>query len=127
ITNLPEFYHFIERDLTLRGEKSGITFRVGQQIRIRVERADKMTGEIDFSFVRSEFDVIEKGLKQSSGSGRGGGSNRRSDKKEDKRKSGRSNDKRKHSQKDKKKKGKKPFYKEVAKKGAKHGKGRGKG
>ncbi len=53
--------------MTLRGEKSGIIFRVGQQIRIRVERADKMTGEIDFSFIPSEFDVIEKGLK---GSGR---------------------------------------------------------
>ena len=51
ITNLPEFYHFNERDLTLRGEKSGTTFRVGQQIRIRVERADKMTGEIDFSYI----------------------------------------------------------------------------
>ena len=61
ITNLPEFYHFNERDLTLRGEKSGTTFRVGQQIRIRVERADKMTGEIDFSYIPSEFDVIEKG------------------------------------------------------------------
>ena len=60
ITNLPEFYHFNERDLTLRGEKSGTTFRVGQQIRIRVERADKMTGEIDFSYIPSEFDVIEK-------------------------------------------------------------------
>ena len=65
ITNLPEFYHFNERDLTLRGEKSGTTFRVGQQIRIRVERAEKMTGEIDFSYIPSEFDVIEKGLKQS--------------------------------------------------------------
>ena len=127
ITNLPEFYHFNERDLTLRGEKSGTTFRVGQQIRIRVERADKMTGEIDFSYIPSEFDVIEKGLKQSNRNDRGRGSSRRSDKKEDKSKSGRSNDKRKHSQKDKKKKGKKPFYKEVAKKGAKHGKGRGKG
>jgi len=123
ITNLPEFYHFNERDLTLRGEKSGITFRVGQQIRIRVERADKMTGEIDFSFIPSEFDVIEKGLKQSGPKDRG----RRSDKKEDKRKAGHSSDKRKHSSKDKKKKSKKPFYKEVAKKGAKHGKGRGKG
>lgn len=81
---------------------------MGQQIRIRVERADKMTGEIDFSFVPSEFDVIEKGLKQSSRSGRGRGSNRRSDKKEDKRKSGRSNDKRKHSQRQEEK-GKKPF------------------
>ena len=127
ITNLPEFYHFNERDLTLRGEKSGTTFRVGQQIRIRVERADKMTGEIDFSYIPSEFDVIEKGLKQAGRKERGRGSSRRSDKKEDKRKSGHSNDKHKHSQKDKKKKGKKPFYKEVAKKGAKHGKGRGKG
>ena len=27
ITNLPEFYHFNERDLTLRGEKFGVTFR----------------------------------------------------------------------------------------------------
>ena len=123
ITNLPEFYHFNERDLTLRGEKSGITFRVGQQIRIRVERADKMTGEIDFSFIPSEFDVIEKGLKQSGRKDR----SRRSDKKEDKRKAGRLGDNRKHSPKDKKKKSKKPFYKEVAKKGAKHGKGRGKG
>ena len=127
ITNLPEFYHFNERDLTLRGEKSGITFRVGQQVRIRVERADKMTGEIDFSYIPSEFDVIEKGLKQAGRKDRSRGSSRRSDKKEDKRKSGRSNDKHKHSQKNKKKKGKKPFYKEVAKKGAKHGKGRGKG
>jgi len=123
ITNLPEFYHFNERDLTLRGEKSGITFRVGQQIRIRVERADKMTGEIDFSFIPSEFDVIEKGLKGSGRKDRG----RRSDRKEDKRKAGRLGDKHKHSPKDKKKKSKKPFYKEVAKKGAKHGKGRGKG
>ena len=69
-----------------------------------------MTGEIDFSYIPSEFDVIEKGLKQSSRSDRGRGSNRRSDKKEDKRKSGRSNDKRKHSQKDKKKKREETFF-----------------
>ena len=66
---------------------------MGQQIRIRVERADKMTGEIDFSFIPSEFDVIEKGLKDSGRKDRG----RRSGKKEDKRKAGRSSDKRKHS------------------------------
>ena len=40
-----------------------MTFRVGQQIRIKVERADKMTGEIDFSYIPSEWDVVEKGLK----------------------------------------------------------------
>ena len=97
--------------MTLRGEKSGTTFRVGQQIRIRVERADKMTGEIDFSYIPSEFDVIEKGLKQAGRKDRGRGSNRRSDKKEDKRKSGRSNDKHKHFTKRQEEKGEEPFTK----------------
>ena len=129
ITNLPEFYHFNERDLTLRGEKSGVTFRVGQQIRIKVERADKMTGEIDFSYIPSEWDVVEKGLK-SKGRDRDGNrrDRRRKDKKISKGSTARKDDKRKDSSsKSKKKKGKKPFYKEVAKKGAKHGKGRRKG
>ena len=129
ITNLPEFYHFNERDLTLRGEKSGITFRVGQQIRIKVERADKMTGEIDFAYIPSEWDVVEKGLKAQ---GRDRDSNRRDRRRKDKKVSKGSttkkDDKRKvSSSKSKKKKGKKPFYKEVAKKGDKHGKGRRKG
>ena len=129
ITNLPEFYHFNERDLTLRGEKSGVTFRVGQQIRIKVERADKMTGEIDFSYIPSEWDVVEKGLK-AKGRDRDGNrrDRRRKDKKVSKGSTARKDDKRKDSSsKSKKKKGKKPFYKEVAKKGAKHGKGRRKG
>ncbi|MFQ7324063.1 MAG: hypothetical protein ACLRPC_07070 [Streptococcus sp.] len=54
------FYHFNERDLTFAGEKSGVTFRVGQQIRIRVERADKMTGEFDFSYIPSELGCRSK-------------------------------------------------------------------
>lgn len=129
ITNLPEYYHFNERDLTLRGEKSGVTFRVGQQIRIKVERADKMTGEIDFSYIPSEWDIVERGLKAK---GRDRDSNRRDRRRKDKKVSKgstvRRDDKRKDSSsKSKKKKGKKPFYKEVAKKGAKHGKGRRKG
>ena len=129
ITNLPEFYHFNERDLTLRGEKSGVTYRVGQQIRLKVERADKMTGEIDFSYIPSEWDVVEKGLK-AKGRDRDGNrrDRRRKDKKVSKGSTARKDDKRKDSSsKSKKKKRKKPFYKEVAKKGAKHGKGRRKG
>ena len=126
ITNLPEFYHFNERDLTLRGEKSGVTFRVGQQIRIKVERADKMTGEIDFSYIPSEWDIVEKGLKVK---GRDRDGNRRDRRRKDKKVSKGSTVKRdaKGKESSKKKKGKKPFYKEVAKKGAKHGKGRRKG
>ena len=58
-----------------------------------------------FSFIPSEFDVIEKGLKPSGRKDRG----RRSDKKEDKKKVGRSSDKRKHSSKDNEEKSKKPF------------------
>ena len=127
ITTLPGFYHFNERDLTLRGEKSGVTFRVGQEIRIRVERADKMTGEIDFSYIPSELDLIEKVTKASGRKDRNGHSKRPSSKKEERKQGGFRENKRKHSPKDKKKKSKKPFYKEVAKKGAKHGKGRGKG
>ena len=127
ITTLPGFYHFNERDLTLRGEKSGVTFRVGQEIRIRVERADKMTGEIDFSYIPSELDLIEKGNKASRRKDRNGTSKRPPSKKEERKQGGFRDTKRKHSPKDKKKKNKKPFYKEVAKKGAKHGKGRRKG
>lgn len=126
ITNLPEYYHFNERDLILRGEKSGVTFRVGQQIRIKVERADKMTGEIDFSYIPSELDVVEKGLKAQ---GRDRDGNRRDRRRKDKKVSKGSTVKRdaKGKESSKKKKGKKPFYKEVAKKGANHGKGRRKG
>ena len=126
ITNLPEYYHFNERDLTLSGEKSGVTFRVGQQIRIKVERADKMTGEIDFSYIPSELDVVEKGLKAQ---GRDRNDNRRDRRRKEKKGSKVSSTKRdaKRKESSKKKKGKKPFYKEVAKKGAKHGKGRRKG
>lgn len=126
ITNLPEYYHFNERDLNLRGEKSGVTFRVGQQIRIKVERADKMTGEIDFSYIPSELDVVEKGLKAK---GRDRDGNRRDRRRKDKKVSKGSTVKRdaKGKESSKKKKGKKPFYKEVAKKGANHGKGRRKG
>ena len=48
VTNLPEFYSYNERTMTLQGEKSGVVFKVGQQIRIKLVRADKATGEIDF-------------------------------------------------------------------------------
>lgn len=109
VTNLPEYFHFNERSLTLKGEKSGLTFQVGQAIRIRLTRADKMTGEIDFAHVASEFDVVEKVSKDK--------------KKDSRRKKGKSmsSDRKPAS---KKKGDSKKFYKEIAKKGGKHGKRR---
>lgn len=126
ITNLPEFYHFNERNLSLQGEKSGTVFRVGQTIRIKLVRADKMTGEIDFAYIPSDSDTIEKRLKadrkhkshanrrRDSRSGHGKGKGHQEE-------AGKSAAHGHH------KKKKKPFYKEVAKKGGAHGKGGRKG
>ena len=124
VTNLPEFYSYNERTMTLQGEKSGVVFKVGQQIRIKLVRADKATGEIDFEYLPSEFDLVEKTSK--SGRGKSGRKRRR----EDDKRSHSSKEKGNRDKKDKKsKKGKsqKAFYKELVKKGAKHGKGRRKG
>ena len=121
VTNLPEFYSYNERTMTLQGEKSGVVFKVGQQIRIKLVRADKATGEIDFEYLPSEFDLIEKTGK--SGRSKSGRKRRR----EDDKRSHSSKEKGYGDKKDKKsKKGKsqKAFYKELVKKGVKHGKGR---
>lgn len=118
VTNLPEFFHYNERNLTLQGEKSGVVFRVGQQIHIKLVRADKATGEIDFEYLPSEYDVIER-RKQSN-------RDRRQQSHQDNRGRRDKSPKEKVSRdkKSKKNKGKKPFYKEVVKKGSKNGKGR---
>lgn len=114
ITTLPEFYNYNERTMTLQGEKSGKVFRVGQPIKIKLVRADKETGDIDFEYLPSEYDVIEKVKKSRKD---------RSNKDKRRPKSGQAKDhkskKRKGSKpakKASKKSGKKPFYKEVAKK-----------
>ena len=121
VTNLPEFFHYNERNLTLQGEKSGVVFRVGQQIHIKLVRADKATGEIDFEYLPSEYDVIEK--RKQSNRDRHQQSHQDNRGRRDKSPKGKvSRDK-----KSKKNKGKKPFYKEVVKKGSKNGKGRRKG
>lgn len=60
ITTLPEYYHYNERNMSLQGERSGRIFRVGQPIRVTLTRADKETGDIDFAYVPSDFDIIEK-------------------------------------------------------------------
>ena len=121
VTNLPEFFHYNERNLTLQGEKSGVVFRVGQQIHIKLVRTDKATGEIDFEYLPSEYDVIEK--RKQSNRDRRQQSHQDNRGRRDKSPKGKvSRDK-----KSKKNKGKKPFYKEVVKKGSKNGKGRRKG
>ena len=121
VTNLPEFFHYNERNLTLQGEKSGVVFRVGQQIHIKLVRADKATGEIDFEYLPSEYDVIEK-RKQSN-------RDRRQQSHQDNRGRRDKSPKGKvpRDKKLKKNKGKRPFFFFFVKKGSKNGKGRRKG
>ena len=123
VANLPEFFHYNERNLTLQGEKSGVVFRVGQQIRIKLVRSDKATGEIDFEYLPSEYDVIEKKKHSKFKQDR----RQQSYRGDGERKSKPSKGIISRDKKSKKGKGKKPFYKEVTKKGSKNGKRRGKG
>jgi RNAse R (EC 3.1.-.-) len=139
VTTLPEYYHFNERTLTLQGEKSGKVFRVGQQIKVKLIRSDKETGDIDFDYLPSDFDIAEK-VSKSSREGRPNRSSKRehqhrisdrdnknknTSKKKASRKPKRNSDSKSHHHKDDrttgstKKKTKKPFYKGVAKKGQK--------
>ncbi|HGD2191066.1 TPA: ribonuclease R [Streptococcus agalactiae] len=139
VTTLPEYYHFNERTLTLQGEKSGKVFRVGQQIKVKLIRSDKETGDIDFDYLPSDFDIVEK-VSKSSREGRPNRSSKRehqhrisdrdnknknTSKKKASRKPKRNSDIKSHHHKDDrttgstKKKTKKPFYKGVAKKGQK--------
>lgn len=139
VTTLPEYYHFNERTLTLQGEKSGKVFRVGQQIKVKLIRSDKETGDIDFYYLPSDFDIVEK-VSKSSREGRPNRSSKRehqhrisdrdnknknTSKKKASRKPKRNSDSKSHHHKDDrttgstKKKTKKPFYKGVAKKGQK--------
>lgn len=121
VTTLPEYYNYNERTMSLQGEKSGTVFKVGQPIRIKLVRADKETGDIDFEYLPSDFDNVEKVAKSDR---KGKGRNRRFDNKrsqsgerDSKAKHHRDNDK--SHQKNKRSKDKKPFYKGAAKKSQK--------
>ncbi len=54
-----DFYNFNERDLTLKGERTGKVFRMGQPVKVKLVKADKITGDIDFEHVDSDLDVVE--------------------------------------------------------------------
>ncbi len=66
-----DFYNFNERDLTLKGERTGKVFRMGQPVKVKLVKADKITGDIDFEHVDSDLDVVEAVEKRSKDS-RGG-------------------------------------------------------
>lgn len=58
-----EYMNYHERMMALVGERTGLVFRIGQPIKVQVTKADKVTGDIDFEYVKSDLDVIETNLK----------------------------------------------------------------
>lgn len=107
VNNLKQdYFHFIENHMALVGERTGMTLKIGQKVKVKVDKANPETREIDFEFLEAEeVERIEapKTKKRQDNRRRQG-----SDRKE--------TDKRPSTQKKNKKKGKKPFYKEVVKK-----------
>ncbi|WP_207696557.1 ribonuclease R [Enterococcus sp. DIV0212c] len=107
VNNLKQdYFHFIENHMALVGERTGMTLKIGQKVKVKVEKADPETREVDFEFLEAEeverLEAPKQKKRQDNRRRRG------SDRKED--------DKKPFTQKKNKKKGKKPFYKEVAKK-----------
>ena len=46
-----EYYHFHESTCELVGERTGRRYRIGQRVQIRVDRADRLLRQIDFTVV----------------------------------------------------------------------------
>jgi ribonuclease R len=58
-----DFFTYHERMLALIGERTGLSFKIGQPVKIKVAKADKTTGEIDFTYLPSELDVVDQTVK----------------------------------------------------------------
>ncbi|MDT2525219.1 ribonuclease R [Enterococcus raffinosus] len=109
-----DYFHFVENQLALVGERTRQTFKIGQKVRIKVVKSDPETREIDFELLEAEeipsLEVPKGGSRQRRQPTGGRKNNKNSDKYY-----GKNSDRMKNG-KAKKKKGKKPFYKSVAKK-----------
>ena len=112
-----DYFHFIENHLALVGERTGLTFKIGQRVKVKVTKADPETREIDFQLLEAE--EIEPIERKNPKKGRKDKRPRRGQKDQSHRgKPERSAETKKGKGKNK---GKKPFYK-----GAKKSKSKGK-
>lgn len=106
-----DYFHFMEGQMALVGERTRRVFRLGQKVKIKVVKSDPVTREIDFALIEEgqNFETFDGPKKKKIG------------KKGHSEKRGSKNSSSRHGKSVKKdalkpkKKGKKPFYKEVAK------------
>ncbi len=46
-----DYYHFLEKEFALQGERTKKLFRLGDKVRVRVDKVNRMQGEIDFTLI----------------------------------------------------------------------------
>lgn len=99
-----DYFHYIENHMALVGERTGLTLKIGQKIKIKVAKSNPETQEIDLDFIEAE--TIQSLAVTS----------RKKTKKTNHPTNERKHSNQKNTKKKHQKSGKKPFYKEVAKK-----------
>ena len=125
ISNMKDdYYNYVEEQLMLVGERTGVVYRIGQKVKIRVTKANPETREIDFELIPDpdapKADSFSQ-LKKSENKDKKKTGNRVPDR--NKQTKGASHKKGGYQGKDTKAthskdtKSNKPFYKDVAKKG----------
>ncbi|MGB6178544.1 ribonuclease R [Carnobacterium sp.] len=125
ISNMKDdYYNFVEEQLMLVGERTGVVYRIGQKVKIKVTKANPETREIDFELIPDpdapKADSYSQ-LKKSGDKDKKKSGDRRPDRNKQakesmaKKSSRQDKDTKNSHSKDKKKN--KPFYKDVAKKG----------
>jgi len=56
-----DYYIYDERDNTLKGERTGNVYRIGDKLQAKVVRADKIGTEVDFiPYTEDNFEKLKK-------------------------------------------------------------------
>ena len=71
ITSLhDDYYHYHEKRYCLIGERTHQTFKIGDEVKVRVERVDTERRQIDFGLLKEHGDRATRGDKKRDGDGR---------------------------------------------------------
>ena len=113
-----DYFHFIENHLALVGERTGLTFKIGQKVRVKVIKADPEERAIDFELIDAE-EIVPLERPKTSNKNRPSNRHQKRSPKSHTERNGKKNsysNERKKGKGPSNKKGKKPFYKGIKKK-----------
>ncbi|MBO1101942.1 ribonuclease R [Enterococcus hirae] len=113
-----DYFHFIENHLALVGERTGLTFKIGQKVRVKVIKADPEERAIDFELIDAE-EIVPLERPKTSNKNRPSNRHQKRSSKSHTERNGKKNsysNERKKGKGSSNKKGKKPFYKGIKKK-----------